>query len=70
MDKQDLLALGINHKGLWGQILCKHKDTQWFAKTSTTGFFSLGGEQRVQICKNCGKMLGEYVAEYEGNGFK
>jgi hypothetical protein len=62
-------TLGITVKGRIGQFFCKHTHAEWFVK-QTTGFQSLRGEERVRICKDCGKEIGTYVAEYEGGGFK
>jgi hypothetical protein len=60
---------GIKRKGKIGQLLCRHKNKEWFVEKGQM-FFSLRGETRYHICKDCGKQLGSYLAEYEGNGFK
>lgn len=61
--------LGITKKGKIGQFFCKHKHTEWFTK-QTTGFQTISGDIRFNICKDCGKEISRYFAEYEGMGFK
>lgn len=61
--------LGITEKGKIGQFFCKHRNNEWFVEQEGM-FASLVGEKRVNVCKDCGKFLGKYIAEYEGPGFK
>ncbi len=59
----------IKIKGKIGQLLCRHKNTQWFVKESRD-FQPISGEIRVHVCKDCGKEVSRYFAQYEGMGFK
>lgn len=49
------------------QKLCKH-EYGWYVKTGK--FVNIQGERRIKMCSKCGKLDGEYFAEYEGNGYK
>lgn len=61
--------LGITEKGKIGQFFCKHIHKEWYVKKES-GFQSISGERRYLICKDCGKEVRTFFAEYEGMGFK
>ncbi|MCH4169385.1 MAG: hypothetical protein LKF42_09030 [Streptococcaceae bacterium] len=70
LTKDQIEATGIEVKNPIKRLLCKHNKKQQFSTSTNSMFHSLRGEQRVIICTDCGKQLGDYVAEYEVNGFK
>lgn len=59
--------LGITEKGKFGQFWCPHKNKKWFTDHSYTG---INGQKQVRICTDCSKKTTEFIALYEGNGFK
>ena len=61
---------GINRKGFFCRLLCRHKNTGKFTKQSESGFVCISGETVLTICKDCGKVLHKTFYEYEGNGYK
>ena len=69
LSKKEIESTGIKVKNPFKQLLCEHEDKQIFTYHAGK-FYSLRGEQRVIICKDCGKQLGKYTAEFEGNGYK
>ena len=67
MRKPGYIELGRKLK----QLLCKH-DWKTYAVKETGPFMNIRGEKRVLACPKCQKikMGSEYIAEYEGMGFK
>lgn len=60
----------ITQKSKFKQFFCKHKNKDWYKEKEADPFSSLKGEKRHLVCKDCGKSLSSYTAEYEGMGFK
>lgn len=50
------------------QIFCKHRRQGWYKMESL--YQCISGERRYLVCEDCGKVLANYFAEYEGMGFK
>lgn len=50
------------------QILCRHKNKDWFKEKGLLK--TISGEKHYYVCKDCGKVLDERFLEYEGMGFK
>ncbi len=59
-----------NPKNKIAQFFCRHKHTEWYTKKSNSSFSAISGERRYLICKDCGKEIRSFFAEYEGMGFK
>lgn len=57
----------IHHKNKLVQILCKHERTEWHKKHKL--YVSFIGETQQEICKDCGKIVGERYIGYEMGGF-
>ena len=64
--KESAQKIGVNLKGKFGQLFCKHKNKEWFIENT----INISGEQRRLICIDCGKEINNIFARYEGNGFK
>ncbi len=51
-----------NPKGKLGQLLCRHKHTNWYQPQ--TKFFHLQGETHHLVCEDCGKVLDKRFVRY------
>ncbi|HFL0060682.1 TPA: hypothetical protein ACGX1Y_002415 [Listeria monocytogenes] len=65
--KEALAEVGIIRKNLLVRKLCRHKNKETFKDTSYDG---IQGERRVVVCRNCGELVSDFIAKYEGGGFK
>ncbi|EAF9444053.1 hypothetical protein A6C02_13585 [Listeria monocytogenes] len=45
----------------------REKREEIFKDTSYDG---IQGERRVVVCRNCGELVSDFIAKYEGGGFK
>lgn len=57
----------ITVKNKLGQLFCRHKNQGWYVDNSN---MAISGEKRLLICRDCGKVVNEMFARYEGMGYK
>ncbi|EOG8203965.1 hypothetical protein ACLIWD_003018, partial [Listeria monocytogenes] len=65
--KEALAEVGVTRKNRLLRKICRHKDKEIFKDTSYDG---IQGERRVVVCRNCGELVSDFIAKYEGGGFK
>ncbi|EHP1005844.1 hypothetical protein KN872_003099 [Listeria monocytogenes] len=65
--KEALAEVGVTRKNRLLRKICRHKDKKIFKDTSYDG---IQGERRVVVCRNCGELVSDFIAKYEGGGFK